>query len=261
MSEDLILYQIEGKAAIITINRPSKANSVNSEMLIEMHSRLVEADENEEVNCILIRSMGERFFSAGYDLKEIQGDPAKSKMVAKWGRKVNETIMTIKKPVITQIQGIAVGFGVLLTVASDLRIFADRPQEELYLRLPELYINAFPQTGATIMPLLSFGASYAKNLLFSNKEASLEDLKNINFPTLVFPLKSLEEESLKFAKQLGELRMEYLFTTKSMMSIMSKARLRDCFDMEDECANYATGPKKSMKELHDFIQGLYNKYT
>lgn len=261
MSEDLILYKVEEKVAIITINRPDKANSVTSSMLQDIYDYLVKSDENEAVNCILIRSTGERFFSAGYDLKEVKGDLEKSKLVAELGRKVNEYIMLMKKPVITQVQGIAVGFGVLVTVASDIRIFADRPKEELFIQLPELYISAFPQTGAAIMPLLAFGASYAKNLLFTNKRASLEDLKNINFPSLVFPLEKIEEETLNYAKQLGKLNMAFLFTYKAMTSMMGKAQLSKCFDLEDECASIAYGQKKSMKELDEFIKDIYKKYT
>ena len=260
MSEDLILYETKNRVAIITINRPDKANAANIGMLQKMHAHLLEADENEKIKIIIIKSVGERFFSAGYDLKEVAGNPENVKLVTKWGRMVNETIMFLKKPVITQLQGIAIGFGVLVTVASDLRIFADRPVEELYIQLPELFINAYPQTGATLMPLMAFGISYAKNLLFTNKKVSLDELRNINFPTKVFPSEELDSETLKYAKQLGKLQMEFLFTTKSMMTIMNKAYIKSCLDMEDECGAYAYGPKKSMKDLHDFIQGLYKKY-
>ena len=111
-----ILYEVDGKVGIITINRPTKANAANIEMLEKIYSHLIEADKDEEVKCIIIRSTGERFFSAGYDLKEVAGDPENVKRITKWGRKVNETILFLKKPVITQIQGVAIGFGVLLIV-------------------------------------------------------------------------------------------------------------------------------------------------
>ncbi|MFX1360282.1 MAG: enoyl-CoA hydratase/isomerase family protein, partial [Promethearchaeota archaeon] len=127
-SQDLILYEIKGRIAIITINRPDKANSCNVAMLKKIHESLIDADKNEKVKCILIKSTGDRFFSAGYDLKEIQGSPEKAKMIQEWGRNVNESIVLLKKPVIVQVQGIAVGFGVLITLASDLRVFANRPK-------------------------------------------------------------------------------------------------------------------------------------
>ena len=259
-SEDLILYEIKKKVAIITINRPGKANAANIEMLQTIHAKVLEADENENVNVILIKSVGERFFSAGYDLKEVAGNPENVKKITDLGRKVNQTIMFLKKPVIVQVQGIAVGFGVLLIVAADLTVFADRSIEKLYLQLPELFINAYPQTGATLMPLMAFGIKYAKNLLFSNKKASLDELKNMNFPTKIFPLEELDSGALAFAEELGKLQMEFLFTAKTMLRIMNKAYIKSCLDMEDECGAYAYGPKKPMKDLHNFLDDINKRY-
>ena len=258
-NQELILYEVDNRIATITIDRPDKAHAFSIEMLQMLHSRLLEADEDESVKCILIKSTGERFFSAGYDLKEIQGAPEKMSQIKEWGRKVNETMILLKKPIITQVKGIAVGFGVLMILASDLRIFAERPKEELYLRLPEIVISAFPQTGATLLPLLGFGLTYAKNMLFTADKAGLEDLKNINFPTRIFPLESIDLETRKFLKILTKHQTEFLFFIKSMLTIMNKAYIKSCFDLEDECGKLAFA-KKSMKELDDFIKTLHKKF-
>ena len=66
-NQDLIIYEVKGRIATITINRPEKAHAFNVRMLQMMHSRLLEADEDELVKCILIKSTEQRFFSAGYD--------------------------------------------------------------------------------------------------------------------------------------------------------------------------------------------------
>ena len=258
-NQELILYEVKGRIATITINRPEKAHAFSINMLQMMHSMLLEADEDELAKCILIKSTGHRFFSAGYDLKEIQGAPEKISEIKEWGRKINETMLLIKKPIITQVKGIAVGFGVLMILASDLRIFAERPKEELYLRLPEIAISAFPQTGATLLPLLGFGLTYAKNMLFTADKAGLEELKNINFPTRIFPLDSIDLETRKFLKILTKHQTEFLFFIKSMLTIMNKAYIKSCFDLEDECGKLAF-KKKTMKELDDFIKDLYKKY-
>ncbi|MFX0030913.1 MAG: enoyl-CoA hydratase/isomerase family protein [Candidatus Hermodarchaeota archaeon] len=259
--QDLILYDVKGRIATITINRPDKANSCNIAMLQSIHKGLIDADKDEKVKCILIKSAGERFFSAGYDLKEIQGARENAAKIQEWGRKVNQTMLLMKKPIIVQVQGIAVGFGVMFMLAADLRIFADRPEEELYLRLPEIEIGAFPQTGATLIPLLTFGLSYAKTLLFTTDKVGIEDLKNLNLATRIFPLNQLETETLSFVKRLSRYQTEFLFFIKSMLTIMNKGFIKSCFDLEDECGAvaYAT-EKKSMKELDEFIQELYKKY-
>jgi len=260
--QELILYDAKGRIATITINRPDKANACSVSMLKMIYENLIKADQDEKVKCLLIKSTGPRFFSAGYDLKEIQGSPESARQVQEWGRKINQTMILMKKPIVAQVQGIAVGFGVMFMLACDLKIFADRPKEELYLRLPEIAIQAFPQTGATLLPLLSFGLNYAKNLLYTTDQVGLDELKNINFPTRIFPLDQLEAETLSFVKQLSKYQTEFLFFIKSMLTIMNKAYIKSCFDLEDECGKvaYAT-EKKSMKDLDDFIKGLYQKYS
>ncbi|MFX0004549.1 MAG: enoyl-CoA hydratase/isomerase family protein [Candidatus Hodarchaeota archaeon] len=259
--QDLIIYEAKGRIATITINRPDKANSCSISMLKLIYQNLIKADEDEKVECIIIKSTGNRFFSAGYDLKEIQGAPENVKQITEWGRKVNETIILMKKTIITQVQGIAIGFGFMIILASDLKIFADRPKDELYLRLPELAISAFPQTGATLLPLLAFGLTYAKNLLFTTDKIGLDELKNVNVPTRIFPLEELDNETLNFAKQIAKYQKEFSFFTKTMLRIMNKAYIKSCLDMEDECGKVAYDPKKfTMKELEDFIKSLNDKY-
>ncbi|MFW9822189.1 MAG: enoyl-CoA hydratase/isomerase family protein [Candidatus Thorarchaeota archaeon] len=259
--QDLILYEVKGKIAIITINRPDKANSCNIVMLQSIYNGLINADKDENVKCILIKSTGNRFFSAGYDLKEIQGSPENATKIQEWGRKVNETMILMKKPIVAQVQGIAVGFGVMFMLAADLRIFADRPIEELYLRLPEVEIGAFPQTGATLLPLLTFGLNYAKTLLFTTDKVGIEELKNLNLTTRIYPLDQLETETLAFVKRLSRYQTEFLFFIKSMLTIMNKGYIKACFDLEDECGKVAySTEKKNMAELDNFIKELYKKY-
>ena len=259
-NQELILYEVKNKIAIITINRSDKAHAFNNEMLEMMYENLIKADKNEKVKCIIIKATGERFFSAGYDLNAIMADRSIADKIIKLGRKVNYTILTIKKPVITQVQGIAVGFGVLMTMASDLRVFADRPKEELYIRLPELEISAFPQTGATLLPLLAFGFSYGKQLLFTADKVGLEELKNINFPTRVFPLDKLDEETFAFAKKVSKYQKEFSYFTKTMLNIMNKHYIKTLLDMEDECGAVAYARNKNDEELDEFIADLYKKY-
>jgi len=261
-NQDLILYELRGRIAIITINRPEKAHSFNGDMLKSLHAKLISADNDEKVRCILIKSTGQKFFSAGYDLKEIQGDPEKVATIIQWGRKVNETILLMKKPVITQIQGIAIGFGAMLILASDLKVFADRSIEELYLRLPELAISAFPQTGATLMPLMAFGFNYAKNVLYTTDKIGLKELKNINFPTRIFPLDKIDSESVVFAKEISKYQPKFSIFLKSMLTIMEKGRIKSYFDLEDECGKVAYDNSiKNLKDIDDFIKELHQKFT
>jgi enoyl-CoA hydratase/carnithine racemase len=260
-NQDLILYELRGRIAIITINRPHKAHSFNADMLKSLHAKMIKADNDEQVRCIILRSTGQKFFSAGYDLKEIMGDPTKAATIIEWGRKVNETMVLMKKPIITQIQGIAVGLGAMLILASDLKVFADRTTEELYLKFPELAISAFPQTGATLLPLMAFGFNYAKNLLYTADNVGVKELKNINFPTRIFPLDTLEADTIAFAKEISKYQPKFSIFLKSMLAIMEKGRIKSYFDLEEECGKVAYDNNvKDLKEIDDFIKELHQKY-
>jgi len=260
-NRNLILYEVKGRVAVITIDRPEKAHSFNSDMLKSLHAKLKEADSDEKIKCILIKSTGQKFFSAGYDLKEVTGDPVNVAKIQEWGRKVNESMILMKKPIITQIQGIAIGFGVMLILSSDLKVFADRSKDDLYLRLPELAISAFPQTGATFLPLISFGFNYAKNLLYTTDKIGIDELKNINFPTRIFKLDQLEAKTLEFAKEICKYHTKFLIFLKTMLTIMEKGRIKSFFDLEDECGKVAYDANiKTMEELDVFIKKLHDKY-
>ncbi len=259
-SENKLLYEVKDNVATIAINRPEKAHAFNVELLKALYDKLIEADKDEAVKCILIKSIGnEKIFSAGYDLTIVK-DADKMTKIIEFGRKINEKMLLMKKPIVTQVHGTAVGFGFLLIMGSDLRIFADKPIEKMFFRLPEIAISAYAQTGATLLPLLAFGLSYAKNLLFTSDRIGLEDLKNINFPTRIFPPDKLELETRKFLKILTKHLTTFLFLIKSSITLMNKQLIEKWFDLEDTCGKIAY-EKKTHAELEAYIRDLYKKYS
>jgi len=260
-SQDVILYEVRGRVATITLNRPKAAHSFNLALMKGLYANLVEADNDERVKCILLKSTGNRVFSAGIDIKSKSFDENKEyfEEVKDYGRRNTQKMLIMKKPIIVQVQGTAIGYGLELIMACDLRIFADRPKEEMFFRMPEIAISIYPQTGATILPLLAFGLTFAKNILFTADEFGLADLKRLNFPVRVFPLEKLELETKKFVKTFSKRMDSFMFLIKSTLTIMNNKFIEKWFDLEDECGNVAYD-KKTMKELDDFIKALYKKY-
>ena len=132
----------------------------------------------------------------------------------------------------------------------------------MYLRLPELAISAFPQTGATLLPLMAFGFNYAKNVLYTADKIGLKELKNINFPARIFPFDKLDTETVAFAKEISKYQPKFSIFLKSMLTIMEKGRIKSCFDLEDECGKVAYDNSiKDLRDIDDFIKGLHKKFT
>ena len=69
MPFDQITYEVTGKTAIVTLNRPEKRNALSAKLLRELHEALLEADEYNPVHCVVLRGAGPHF-CAGADLGE-----------------------------------------------------------------------------------------------------------------------------------------------------------------------------------------------
>jgi len=97
----------------------------------------------------------------------------------------------------------------------ELKIFADKPKEEMFFRMTEIAISIYPQTGATILPLLSFGLPFAKNILFTADKFGLEELKNLNFPTMIFSPDKSDIETKKLIRTFSKRMDSFMFLMKS----------------------------------------------
>ncbi|TXT63605.1 MAG: putative Enoyl-CoA hydratase [Promethearchaeota archaeon] len=258
--EKIILYNTKRSIATITLNRPHMAHAFNWELMKGLYDHLIKAHEDENVKCILLKSSGDKVFSSGIDIRAASADDTDYlKKMREFGRKVTQTMLLMKEPIVVQVQGTAIGFGMELIMASDLRIFADKPIDEMFFRMPEIAIGIYPQTGATILPLLAFGLSYAKKLLFTSDRFGLDDLKNVNFPTRVFAPDRLEIETKKFMRTFSKRMESFMHLIKSSLTIMNNKFIERWYDLEDKCGEIAY-EKHSQKEMDEIIKNLYKNY-
>jgi enoyl-CoA hydratase/carnithine racemase len=258
--EDIIFYEVRNEVAFITLNRLNVAHAFNLELMQALYEKLINADKDKDVKCILLKSTGTKVFSSGIDIKSITSDDKEYlENMRRFGRKITEFMLLMKKPIICQVQGTAIGFGMELIMACDLKMFADKPKDEMFFRMPEIAISIYPQTGATILPLLAFGLSFTKNILLTADEFGLEELKAMNFPTKIFPPDKLELETKKFLRTFAKHMESFMFLIKASLIIMNKKLIKQCYDLEDECGGIAY-QKKSMDEFDDILKELCNKY-
>ena len=261
-SEDVVLYEVRDKISIITLNRP-KVHACNLDVMKSLNEKLEMADDDENTTCVLLKSSGNRVFCAGIDIRNVPEDPQEKESylneVKVWGRKNNEKIMLMKKPVVCQVQGSAVGYGMELIMVSDLRIIADRPIEEMFFSMPEIDVKVYAQTGATIAPLLAFGLSFAKRILLTADKFGLDELKNLEFPTRIYSMEDLEEKTLEFCMKLSNRPRSFLSLFKTTLTLMNNKLISKCFDLEDECG-IKSGELTSNKELDEYIKKLFKEY-
>jgi enoyl-CoA hydratase/carnithine racemase len=122
----VLLKEDRGAVRILTMNRPEKRNALNSELTQGLLDALRLADEDASVGCVVLTGAGQGF-CAGADLSEFKGlqDPQAADKRAELTMQLHLAFSTISKPVVTAINGAAMGGGAGLAIAGDLAVMAE----------------------------------------------------------------------------------------------------------------------------------------
>ncbi|MCB1391305.1 MAG: enoyl-CoA hydratase, partial [Rhodobacteraceae bacterium] len=130
MSDDLVLYDVAEKVAVLTLNRPAALNALSDAMLAALKARLEQVGGDAGVRVVVIRGAG-KVFCAGHDLKEMQAGRAAPDRGAAYfadlfGRcgAVMQMIPALPQPVIAQVHGIATAAGCQLVASCDMAVAA-----------------------------------------------------------------------------------------------------------------------------------------
>ncbi|HKA34250.1 MAG TPA: enoyl-CoA hydratase-related protein [Candidatus Binatia bacterium] len=151
MPYSTVIYEVKNGIALITLNRPEAMNAMNQEMSGEIVSacRRVEADET--IGVVIFKGAGDKAFSSGMDLKERAAGAPVPPIVRRQAKTAPEAntptkaVAAISKPTIAAINGYAVGGGLELALACDLRIAA----ADAKLGLAEVRRGIIPGAGGT----------------------------------------------------------------------------------------------------------------
>ncbi len=182
-----ILYEQAGRAVWITLNRPEKRNAQNDELRAEMAHALERAGLDDGVHVVVITGSGDQAFSAGADIDEFPTRRLNDAIVNKARRRPHETVRTLPKPVIASVNGLALGGGCELVLASDLAIAADTAK----FGQPEIRVGVIPGCGGTqVLPRL-MGEKRAKEFIFTGRMMDAEEALRYGIVNRVVPAEEL----------------------------------------------------------------------
>ena len=121
-----LLIENRGPVRILTMNRPEKRNALNAELTQGLLDALLQADEDEGVGCVVLTGAGPGF-CAGADLSEFKGlqDLQAADKRAELTMQLHLAFSRISKPVVTAINGAAMGGGAGLAIAGDMAVMAE----------------------------------------------------------------------------------------------------------------------------------------
>lgn len=195
----LLKYEKEESIAKITLSRPKALNALNNEMLAELRDVFGKIKTDKDILSVIITGEGEKSFVAGADISEMKDlDERQGYKFGLFGSDIFKEIERAKVPVIASINGYALGGGLELALACDLRIAS----EDAIFGFPEVGLGIIPGYGGTQRLPRIIGISKAKRLLFTAERIDAGQALKIGLVDIVVPKGELSQKTMELAKRI-----------------------------------------------------------
>jgi 2-(1,2-epoxy-1,2-dihydrophenyl)acetyl-CoA isomerase len=212
---DVLFEKRPNGVAWITLNRPDSLNAMGGELMPLLADHLAECAGDASVRCVVLTGAG-RAFCAGGDVKAmaagsdaLMGSGDKRSPAAEFARGVEilrdsqrrttYVLNTMPKPTVAMVNGHAVGAGLSLALACDLRVASDRAKFGTIFRNVG-FSGDFG--GSWFLPRL-VGMERARQLYFTGEILGSDEAFKIGMVSRVVPHEKLEEETMALASQLA----------------------------------------------------------
>ena len=196
MTYETLIYSKEGSffspeknIGVIKLNRPTAYNALNEQLITELYQLLQEIEKDDEVKVVVITAEGQKVFCTGADLKLASELDEKSALpLVEQGQGIFNYIENFPKPTIAAINGLALGGGLELTLACDIRIAS----EEAKVGCPETSIGLIPAWGGIQRLPKVVGMGKAKELIFTGAMITAKEAGEIGLVNKVVPPDELD---------------------------------------------------------------------
>jgi enoyl-CoA hydratase/carnithine racemase len=200
MSDTVVNFTRSGKVGLIMLNRPP-ANSYEIGFMQDLNDAIETANADNDVKAVIVKSELPKFFSAGADIKAFMANDTAGNM--EMIRLAHNTLNKMRdsgKVYIAEIQGHALGGGLEIAMACDLRFAAEGSYK---LGLPEVTLGLLPGNGGTQRLPRLIGAAKALELMVSGGTVNPEQALRLGLVNRLFPQDQIEEGTRQFAEQLA----------------------------------------------------------
>ena len=201
MQDNILLAEEDAGILTLTLNRPDVMNSLNFHLLYALRDQIEAVRFRSDIRVVLISGSGQKAFCAGADLKERATlKPEQVKEFIFTIRNLFTAIEQLNKPVIAAVNGIALGGGTELALASDIRIASSNAS----MGLTETRLAIIPGAGGTQRLPRLVGKGKAKELIFTGKRVDAQEALEIGLVNKVCDPKDLLDECKKMAAMICE---------------------------------------------------------
>ena len=179
---DGLHIEIEGRVMILTLDRP-KANAINSGLSQALGHAFIRYRDDSALRCAIVTAAGEKFFSAGWDLKAAAENKDEAEDYGPGGFAGLTELFDLDKPVIAAVNGMAVGGGFEIALCCDVIVADDHAQ----FFLPEVKVGVVPDGGGMFRLPRRVPESLALEMLMTGRRLSTDEALRLGLINHVTP--------------------------------------------------------------------------
>ncbi len=185
-----VLVTKEGHLATVTVNREKKLNALDGATISELRAAFEALHVDDSVGAVVFTGAGEKAFIAGADITELaEQGVIDGRANSRHGQELTLAIERCSKPVIAAIQGYALGGGLEMALACDLRFASTKAK----LGLPEVSLGIIPGYGGTQRLSRLVGTGVALQMILTGDPIGAEDALRVGLVNGVFEPEALTE--------------------------------------------------------------------
>ncbi|MDV6247043.1 enoyl-CoA hydratase/isomerase family protein [Rhodococcus opacus] len=200
---------MNGSVLVIELNRPAKRNAMRLSLREELIDALTTAEQNDDVTGIVVTGAGDKAFSAGADLSELQQRTVESEMsrTAELRRRLPALTETLAKPVVAAVNGACLGAGLEFALACTVRVASTTAK----FGMPEVLLGVIPGSGGTQRLTRTVGLGWSLHLTLEGKPIDAQQAYRIGLVTGLSAPEDLLSDAVALAETMGgQPRMAFL---------------------------------------------------
>lgn len=198
MENPLVLFELQRRIGVLTLNHPEKRNALSRAMLESLRSSLAKIGEDRQVKVVVLKAAG-TVFSSGHDLKELAvADESTATAIFALCTAVMEAVRKLPQPVIAMVQGLATAAGCQLAATCDMVMAA----EHAMFATPGVKIGLFCTTPSVAL-CRAVPTKKSLEMLFTGTAITAHEALQVGLVNHVLPAEQLAAETFKIADQIA----------------------------------------------------------
>ena len=246
-----IIYERKDKVATITLNRPKALNALSFALTAEMRDAFQDAENDDNINVIVLTGAGDRAFCAGADISELQQlSPIEARDYSLALQEHTRQMERIRKPVVAKINGLCLGGGLEVAMGCDLRIASDKAR----FGQPEVNLGVIPGAGGTQRLTRLVGKAKAMELDMLGDMIDAAEAYRLGLVNQVVPAEELDKAVDALMQKLLSKSSVILGTIKLAVNKGIEMDLDRALYYEAECFGSAFSTEDSKEGTKAFLE-------